>query len=74
MEECTSVFEIYYQWEECLVEKIAVKESDIIKKVASIMDKHVPSREEAGVLKGILKIDVLELCSFDLCVQIFTHL
>ena len=68
VEECTSVFESYYRWEERLVEKTAVKESDIIKKVASIMDKHVPSRIETVVLKGILKIDVLELCSFDLSV------
>ena len=74
VEECTSVFESYYRWEECLVKKSAVKESDIIKKVASIMDKHDLSRKEIVVLKGILKIDVLELCSFDLYVQIFTHL
>ena len=57
VEECTSVFEGYYQWERRLVEKAALKESDIIKKIASIMDKHDPFREETGVLKGILKID-----------------
>ena len=73
VEECTAVFESYYQWEKRLVDKTAVKESDIIKKVVSIMDKHVPSRKQVVVLKGILKIDVLELCSFDLYVQIFTH-
>ena len=73
VEECTSVFEGYNQWEECLEEKTAVKESDIIKKVVSIMDKHDPSRKEVVVLKGILKIDVLEWCSLVLCVQVFTH-
>ena len=73
VEECTSVFEHYYQWKTRLVETTAVKESDVIKKVASILDKHDPSMEEAKALKGILKIDVLDFCSFDLCVQIFTH-
>ena len=73
VEECTSVFKSDYQWERRLVETTAVKESDVIKKVASIMDKHDPSREEAKALKGILKIDVLDFCSFDLCLQIFTH-
>jgi hypothetical protein len=51
MEECTSVFKSYYQWERRLVKKTAVKESDIIKKVASIMDKHeklLPVGKETG--------------------------
>ena len=68
VEECTAVFESYYRSEERLVEKTAVKESDIIKKVVSIMDKHDPSRIKTVVLKGILKSDVLELCSFYLYV------
>ena len=73
VEECTTVFVSYNRWKECLVEKTAAKESDIIKKVASIMDKHVPSKEEAGVLKGISKIDVLELYSFVfVCADLYT--
>ena len=56
VEECASVFEGYYQWERRLVEKAAMKESDAIKNVASIMDKRFPSKEETGVLKCMLKV------------------
>jgi uncharacterized protein YejL (UPF0352 family) len=38
------------------VEKTAVKESDILKKVVSIMDKHVPSRKEIVVLKAVVEL------------------
>ena len=67
VEECTLVFKHYHQWERVLVVETAGKESAIIKKVASIMEKYDPSSEVPGVLKGILKIDVLELCSVVLC-------
>ena len=64
VEEFASVFEGYYQWKRRLVDKTALKESDILVKVASIMDKHFSSREETRVLKGtMLIIDVLDQCS-----------
>ena len=53
VEEYTTVFKSYLQWERRLLKKVVVKESDVIKKVAAIMDKHVPSREESRVLNGI---------------------
>ena len=73
VEECAAVFQDYDGWERRLVGKAAMKESYIVEKIASVMDKHVPSSEETRELKGILKIDVLNLtmCIFALCVQIF---
>ena len=75
VEECTLVFEGYYQWERRLVEKAALNDIDIVENIASIMDKHFPSSKETRELKGILKIDVLKLamCIFGLCVQNFIH-
>ena len=61
IEEFASVFKGYYQWERTLVDETALKESDILVKVASIMDKHFSSREETRVLKGTMLIsDVLD--------------
>jgi hypothetical protein len=51
VEECTSVFKGYHQWERRLVEHAAMIESDFVNNVAFIMDKHFPSSEETGVLK-----------------------
>ena len=53
--ECTSVFQYYDKWERRLVGIAAMKESYIVEKIASVMNKHVPSSEEtARELKGIL--------------------
>ena len=53
--ECGAVFQDHTEWERRLVEKAAVKESDIVEKIASIMARHFPSSEEARKLKGIFK-------------------
>ena len=70
VEECTVIFQDYsgLQLERRLVGKAAVKESDIVEKIAYIMDRHFPSSEEARKLKGILKIDVLNLTLCIFCV------
>ena len=54
MEEYISVFKDQYGWARRLVKNAAVQESDFVDKVASIMDKHLPSHKESGVLKGIV--------------------
>ena len=59
VEECAAVFEYYFWWKQSLVREAATKGSYIVEKIASVMDKHVPSSEETRELKGILKIDVL---------------
>jgi pimeloyl-CoA synthetase len=63
-EDYSSIFERYYQWAKRLVEKVAVKE-DVVEKVASIMDTHLPSLKETGVLKGI--VEILGLTCVVLC-------
>ena len=78
VEECVAVFQYCFGWEMRLVVKAPVKESDIVEKIASIMDRHSPLSEEARKLKGILKTDVtvlkLTMYIFALCcVQIFIH-
>ena len=75
VEECAAVFQYYDGWERRLVGKAAMKESYIVEKIASVMDKHVPSSEETRELKGIMKIVLnLTMCIFALCVQIFIYL
>ena len=76
VEECAAVFRYYSGWERKLVGKAAMKESYIVEKIASVVDKHVPSSEETRKLKGIVKIDVLNLtmCIFALSVHIFIYL
>ena len=54
VEECASVFECHHEWAQRLLVKAALKESDIVEKVASIMDKYFPSSKETRLLKGIL--------------------
>ena len=54
VEECIAVFEHHYEWAHRLLVKSAAKESDIVEKVTSIMDKHFPSSEETRLLKGIV--------------------
>ena len=54
IEECASVFESHHEWAHRLLIKAALKESDIVEKVASIMNKYFPSSEETSLLKGIL--------------------
>jgi cytochrome c551/c552 len=71
VEECAAVFEGYYQWEIRLVKKIAVKESDVIKKVVSIMDKHNPSREVTGVLKVMVDLRESDCLSVEECAAVF---
>ena len=73
VEECAAVFQDYFRWKQRLVGEAATKGSYIVEKIASVMDKHVPSSEETVELKGILKIDVINLTMriFALCVQIF---
>ena len=71
VQECAAVFGYYNRWEQRLVEKAAMKKNYIVEKIASVMDKHFCSREETRLVKGILKIDVLNLtwCIFALCVH-----
>ena len=57
VEECAAVFQYYDGWERRLVGKASMKESDIVEKIASVMDKYVPSSEETRELKGIGKIE-----------------
>jgi hypothetical protein len=49
VEECTSVFECHHEWGCRLLMKAALKESDIVEKVTSIMDKYFPSSEETSL-------------------------
>ena len=74
VKECAAVFLYYDGWEQRLARKAAMKESYIVEKIASVMDKHVPSSEETKKLKGILKIDVLNLimCIFAISVYILS--
>ena len=51
VEECASVFQFYARWAKRLVEKVAVKESDIIEKVAYVMAKQFPLSKETELLK-----------------------
>ena len=71
VEECAGVFHRYGGWERRLMEKATMKKSYIVEKIASVMDKHVPLSGETRVVKGILKIGVLNftLCIFALCVH-----
>ena len=57
VEDCTTVFESYYGWESKLLEKAAEKESDIVEKIASVMDKYFPSSEKTKALKGVYSVD-----------------
>ena len=81
VEEYTQVFLYYDGWEQRLARKAAMKESYIVEKIASVMNKHVPSSEETKKLKGIGKIsacayNILTMCIFALyvCAQTFIHL
>ena len=57
VEECAAVFQYYDGWERRLVGEAAMKESYIVEKIASVMDKHVSSSEETRELKGMEKIE-----------------
>ena len=54
IEECASVFESHHELAHRLLIKASSKESDIVEKVASIMNKYFPSSEETSLLKGML--------------------
>ena len=55
VEECVAVFEHHHEWAHRLLVKASTKEeSNIVQKVASIMDEYFPSSEETRLLKGIL--------------------
>ena len=54
VEECVAVFEHHHEWAHRLLIKAAIKEGDIVEKVASIMDKYFPSSEATRLLKGIV--------------------
>ena len=56
VEECTSVFANYNLWERRLVETAAVRERDIVEKVAFIVDKHFPSSGVPRTLKGVYSV------------------
>jgi pyruvate formate-lyase activating enzyme-like uncharacterized protein len=71
VEECTSVFKGYHQWERRLVEKAAMIESDFVNNVAFIMDKHFPSSEETGVLKFMADLKGSDCLSVEECTSVF---
>ena len=56
VEECAAGFRFYDGWKQRLVGKAAMKESYIVEKIASVMDKHVRSSEETRELKGTVRI------------------
>jgi uncharacterized protein (DUF1800 family) len=56
--ECGAVFQDHTEWERRLVEKAAVKKSDIVEKIASIMDRHSPLSEEARKLKDTICLQI----------------
>jgi hypothetical protein len=73
VEECTTVFENYSWWKSKLVEKAAEKESDIVEKVASIMDKHFPSSEKTRVLKVVADLRGSDCLSVEECTSVFKN-
>jgi hypothetical protein len=54
-----------------LVGKAAEKESDIVEKIASIMERHFPSSEEASKLKVMADLRGSDCLSVEECVVVF---
>jgi hypothetical protein len=71
VEECTSVFECHHEWGCRLLMKAALKESDIVEKVTSIMDKYFPSSEETSLLKVMADLKGSECLSVEECAAVF---
>jgi hypothetical protein len=65
VEECAAVFQYYEGWERRLVGKAAIKESFIVYKIASVMDKHLPSNGETRKLKVMADVPSSELRGSD---------
>jgi hypothetical protein len=51
--------------------KAALKESDIVEKVTSIMDKYFPSSEETSLLKVMADLKGSECLSVEECAAVF---